>query len=329
MIKKIAVGLVVVLAVAIVATFTWREIEKEKANKRISEQIEQELAPYNLEKEKIQTELEQLEIDYDRELGKGTIVILFPNISEKIYTEFYPVFEKYGYKGALTVSLEQYPGKEGCLTVEQFRELLNAGWSYCIQWREDIPLEKWVFNLKKSLYSLQVSASNVVHFPNGMYQRKYDRALAAFGFKAAAHHGEEGRPVIEINSEGDVWHLGVVEIGTEETKELLEKALLEMQELVEKMILERGALAISIDVNQEGRMDSEDILYSVLTRLEPHTRSGRLQIVGFSDVKSYLAEKETRAAVAEENRRVKKEELENALAEVQKQIDNVYVKYGR
>lgn len=98
MIKKIAIGLVVVLAVAIVATFTWKEMKKEKINKQISDQIEQELAPYNLEKEKIQTDLEQLEINYDRELGKGTVVILFPDISEKIYTEFYPILNEYGYK---------------------------------------------------------------------------------------------------------------------------------------------------------------------------------------------------------------------------------------
>ena len=130
MIKKIAIGLVVVLAVAIVATFTWKEMKKEKINKQISDQIEQELAPYNLEKEKIQTDLEQLEINYDRELGKGTVVILFPDISEKIYTEFYPILNEYGYKAALTVSQEQFPGKEGCLTAEQFQELLNAGCNY-------------------------------------------------------------------------------------------------------------------------------------------------------------------------------------------------------
>ena len=321
MIEKIAIGLVVVLAVAIVATFTWKEMKKEKINKQISDQIEQELAPYNLEKEKIQTDLEQLEINYDRELGKGTVVILFPDISEKIYTEFYPILNEYGYKAALTVSQEQFPGKEGCLTAEQFQELLNAGWNYCIQWHEDVPLEKWVFNFKNSLRSMRISASNIMYFPSGMYQQKYDRALEAFGFKAAVHHGEEGRPVVEMSGEGKVWHLGVAKMGEEGTQELLEKA-----------ILEKGAMALSIEFDQEEEteeVDEEDILYSRLNTLEPHTKSERLQIVGFADVKAYLNDKETRAVSAEENRRVKKEELENALAEVQKQIDDVYVKYGK
>ena len=127
--------------------------------------------------------------------------------------------------------------------------------------------------------------------------------------------------MVEMSGEGKVWHLGVAKMGEEGTQELLEKA-----------ILEKGAMALSIEFDQEEEteeVDEEDILYSRLNTLEPHTKSERLQIVGFADVKAYLNDKETRAVSAEENRRVKKEELENALAEVQKQIDDVYVKYGK
>ena len=74
----------------------------------------------------LEQQIKLLEQNY-KELttAKATTQVLFTDLHEDVYKECYPFMSKIGITGTLAVNSTQFPGKEGCITVEQYQELVE------------------------------------------------------------------------------------------------------------------------------------------------------------------------------------------------------------
>ena len=64
---------------------------------------------------------------YGSEMPAKPIVITFDSTSEGIYSKAFPVLQAQGYIGMMFLTVQDI-GKEGMLTVDQIKEMIQAGW---------------------------------------------------------------------------------------------------------------------------------------------------------------------------------------------------------
>lgn len=203
-------NILIIAIVALVGLIIFLGVTKKAEEKEAAKQakIEKESLPYNVEKEKLQVEMEDLEAKYQSEQKKkSTIQFLFTDIKEEMYKNCYPKMKENGFVGILALSNQQLPGKTGCITVEQFQELIKAGWTVCVKWDEKSSVNQWWPNLQKSIKDLGVQPE-CIYVPAGTYNTKLDSTIQKMGFSIVICGKNESQSPIQTKLEEGLWHVG-------------------------------------------------------------------------------------------------------------------------
>ena len=125
--KKIIPIVTIVLAIGLFA-FIWGVQKEENKTAMQHEKLYEQRRPLTVKQEQLEQELETLKKEYEKSKAPNAVVqVIFTDLSEKVYSECYPIMKEYEYTGTLTLSAKQLPGEEGCMTVDQFKELIDAG----------------------------------------------------------------------------------------------------------------------------------------------------------------------------------------------------------
>ena len=209
-IKKIVLIITAILAIGLFIFISKVNKEELKQQAR-NDEIEEMLRPFTVKKDSLNSELEQLEEEHNNKTKpKGTTQVIFTGLEEEVYTACYPIMQEHNYDGILALSWKQFPGAEGCMTLEQFQELITAGWKICVKWDSETPVAQWWPTLQQKLTELGVSAGQIVYFTTGTYSSTLDAQLKELGFTIVVHHGEEVESLIQTKDEDGIWHLGSV-----------------------------------------------------------------------------------------------------------------------
>lgn len=217
-------GIVCLAGAVCLGVFTWRDYQTQQEQAAGREEAEKLLRPLDVEWNRIQQEIDDLEEEYSLKMeGTGTAEVLFTHPDARVYEEAYPIMEEYGYTGVLAVSEQQFPGTEGNMSLEQFQELIQADWSTCIVWSGD-DMYTWLGALALKMQETGVPGSSVMYFPSETYLKEYDEILLAHGFAAAVHHGEAGE-MDTAAGEGGIWHPAAVGLQGETPKYRLDDAV--------------------------------------------------------------------------------------------------------
>ena len=212
--KQIWKAAALVLCVALVgllAFLLWREEQKRAESQLLYEQMEEELRPLSVEMYDLENKLEELEKDYNSEQqGMGSLIFLFTDLDEIIYTDIFPQMQEYGFTGVLCLSADHIPGNEGCLTQPQLEELMAAGWECCLVWEEEMEYEEWASVCQEVEEAAGIETPDTVYTMADTYNRDLDRFFEEQGFSAVIHHGEEALPLVQTDLEEGIWHLGAV-----------------------------------------------------------------------------------------------------------------------
>ncbi len=178
---------------------------------RQSEALAEKAEPLVWEQRERKQELDALEEQLQRqEYGLGSVVIVFTELREEIYTEAYPVLQEAGYPAVLAVTDREYPGGEGCICPEQYEELRSAGWETCVRWDGEQPLEGYMEQLREIFAGLQTAVPEAIYISDGSYTASCDTLVREAGFRTVIHHGEDGRGIITLGYEEEMWHAGAM-----------------------------------------------------------------------------------------------------------------------
>lgn len=77
-------------------------------------------------------------------IGCSMMSFLFMQCSDNLYNEAYQYMTLWKATGFFTVGKEEYPGKEGCITVEQYTKLCDAGWVPVVSASEEQLTEQYL-----------------------------------------------------------------------------------------------------------------------------------------------------------------------------------------
>lgn len=223
--KKIAIGVILVLLV-VFGVFFWKVQREDKAQQQAYEKWMQERRPLTVKKADYNNRLQKLEQEYENyTTPKATTHILFTDLHEDVHQVCYPLMKEYGYTGTLILSSEQLPGQENCMSVQQFQELLEAGWRTCIQWDETFMSERAWASFKSELDAIEIQVGEQIYFPRQTYAKELDEKISDKGFTIVICEYADTESPLQSEYEEGLWHVGAMGAMTKQPKFWLREAV--------------------------------------------------------------------------------------------------------
>lgn len=316
-ILKIA-AIVLSLLLAGSLTFSiWQEKQTEKGNKEKSVALEKELRPLEVERNRLRQELDTLKTEHkNRSKGAGSVVLLFTDLSENIYTEIFPQMKESGFAGMMAVSPGQIPGKSGCLSREQFKELIDAGWTYCLRWEEDLEPEGWLEACRAAMQELEIDEPGAVYFPADTYSSDMGRFLKKENFSIAVHHGEEEMPVVTADVTSGMWYPGAAAWNQQKASKALAEA-----------ISQGGGLVFTVGSDTESEQYEAETFSGMLRSLWEHCKKDELVVTDLMSAREYYEGLKNEQKDLRIEYQKTEADLEEQIEELGRDIDAVTGKY--
>lgn len=314
---RIAGIMAAVLLAGALVFFIWQEKAAEREKETVYVEMEKELRPLELEKRKLRQELDDLEKVYDEESqGMASLILLFADIDRTVYTEIFPKMKEYGFIGVLALSGEQIPGQEGCISKEQFDELMEAGWQCCTKWERNMTAREWKESVDKLVAETGITRPSAVYFPQGAYDSKLDNYLSSQGITIVVHHGEEGLSLTLPENGETLWHPGAIPWHQDGSRWELSG-----------VVTERGNMVFVTGLDSTEEEYSESGYISMLEDAKGYCESGELMVTDLKTACEYRGNLEDSQEGLSQNFEEKKAELDEQIEEVDRQIDGVTQKY--
>ena len=315
--KKIIPIVTIVLAIGLFA-FIW-SVQKEESKTAVQhEKLYEQRRPLTVKQEQLEQELETLEKEYQKSKAPNAVVqVIFTDLSEKVYSECYPIMKEYEYTGTLTLSAKQLPGEEGCMTVDQFKELIDAGWQVAITWQKGAAPKQWWPNLQNRLTVLGIEGSEVVYFPHDTYDAKLDATMQELGFSVAVVNKKEEETPLQLQHEDGVWHVGAVGMMTSKPRLWLREA-----------VAQDANLAYLVGFQLEEEMYNENSFRSMLNCFDEYEATEELITTNIGEAREHFRGRGAGVSPEIESQyQEKKAALEKELSKVKKQLEKIDAKY--
>ena len=314
--KKACISLTIVLSI-FMAGMLWKVHEKEETHNRLFQQIEIETRSLRLELYQAELELANQRKKFERQKkGNSTINFLFTDAGESVYTEAAPLMEEYGFCGIIVLSEQELPGRSGYLTIRQFQELLDEGWSWCIGVQEDEAQPKASCQrVAQWAKSNGIQAAEGVYFPDGTWTESCDEWMKDQDIKIAVM--EQEKDVVVTETEAEIWHVKLLDWRNEYRREKLEQA-----------VADGGNLVYSIQYGKNTLGSDKEYLLSMIQRIDSYCQSDHAQVATLTEACEYRKSVESGRDQAETLWAKEKEELERKIEKLNEEIDAVYARYS-
>lgn len=315
--KKVVPIVTIVLAIGL---FVFVLFVQKKEHKKTTRQdlIYEQSRPLSVRKEELEQELETLRKLYEKSISpKASVQVLFTDLNEQVYTTCYPIMKEYEDTGILTVSATQLPGEEGCMTKEQFQELVDAGWDVYVTWQTKGDAKKWWPNLQNKLTVLGVRAGKTMYFPKGTYQADADKVLLELGFTSVLISKNDEESPLQMQEEEGIWHVGAVGMMTSKPKLWLREA-----------VAQDANVAYLVGFSLEEELYNENSFRSMLNSLEEYKATEELIVTDVEDARDgFRARNLGVDTETEKQYQEQKTALEVELADVKKQLQEMEANY--
>lgn len=315
--KKVVPIVTIVLAIGL---FAFVLFVQKKENKKATRQelIYEQSRPLSVRKEELEQELETLRKLYEKSISpKASVQVLFTDLNEQVYTTCYPIMKEYEDTGILTVSATQLPGEEGCMTKEQFQELVDAGWDVYVTWQTEGDAKKWWPNLQNKLTVLGVRAGKTMYFPKGTYQVDADKVLLELGFTSVLISKNDEESPLQMQEEEGIWHAGAVGMMTSKPKLWLREA-----------VAQDANVAYLVGFSLEEELYNENSFRSMLNSLEEYKATEELIVTDVEDAREGFRARDLGVDTETEKQyQEQKAALEAELADVKKQLQEMEANY--
>lgn len=155
-------------------------------------------------------ERDQLRSEYAQKTnGIGTLTVLFTELGQGFVDELLPTMESSGLVGMLAFTDEKYPGAEGCLTLEQWRELHEKGWEHCLYWDGAAPLDTWLTETSAQLMRMGVPMTSAIYSAAAVNESQ-KTVLRQHGISTVAYPTEDLAVYVADVPENGIWMVGAM-----------------------------------------------------------------------------------------------------------------------
>lgn len=151
------------------------------------------------------------------------IVLFVDNIEQNLIDTAFPmIYGIYGYKATAVMSDLKTPGDEGCITLDEYKMLIDSGWDFAIgagslklsAMDGESQLCEYIEKYREKLEEKDIPMPQTFCFDVNGYDEKFDDILWDNGFKIVRHYGETGEKFSKSISGGRIYHLACGRICT-------------------------------------------------------------------------------------------------------------------
>ena len=314
--KKVTI-ILLAFVLAILATMIWDEKKQEKITADTFRICEEKAASLETEKRSLMEKIDSLKNQrMNMNDGHGTITIIITDLDEVVFDEIWIDMQEHGMAGVLLLSEGQFPGKDGNITMEQFRQIIDSGWEYCLGWNAQGELDSWLSAEKDEFERAGLEFPETIYFSNGNYQQEQDEILKKFGISGAVCYREETVSISTTFEDSSLWCLMAYPFHVKGGKTY-----------AENVISHDRSCAFTVGKIVKEEMYQRDNFVDMLDQLKSWREKNGLQIMTVKETRQYrqsLYEQgedkkaELEAQIAELNRQVE---------ELDKEINNIYKEY--
>lgn len=311
-IKIFAVIVTVILAVLLAAALTANH-NAEKEELQNAEKLEKMITPLNIKLGELDSERQALDDLYEKKInGMGTVGLVYINADDAVYDIAYQQMSEYGYSGVIALSDISFPGDEGCITAEQFDEMLAAGWKWCVTFpAESETPEADIDMLLARALDTGLENSNMIYFPDESYTPEYDEWLSAHGFDIVLH--QEGN--VDSESE-EAWYADVVDWRSKLRRQYLAAASDNYASIVYEVTLRPDY------IDTDTRFHS-----SLLSTMNEYCEDEKIRFLTPDEAKKYRLEVEAGQDAASKELQSKRDEIDAKIEAVHAEIDEICRKF--
>ena len=198
----------VLLLVAVSLTLSFASCKRSSYNA----EYEKKLADLIYENQMLINEKNQLDSVMEKELGNASFMsFVFVEIDAELYTDVYPMMSaenEADLVGIVALSEDELPGMTGNISIDQYNELISAGWGNALYWNGEGELADFIERMQTLLGGMEIELPQNIIFASGVYTKAFDEILLQHGIENAVHSGEEELRYIEQSNPDGVWHPG-------------------------------------------------------------------------------------------------------------------------
>ena len=195
---------------------------KDDADAERALEYENKLAELTLEKQRLISERHKVKNGMIETIGNNAYMsFVFVDLDAGLYEDVFPIFSEGDIKlvGTMALSVDELPGMDGNITMEQYQELVNCGWGTTLYFEihdEDTALDStasltgFLDTMKSSLGAMNIPYPDSIVFDDGCYSVELDDVLKVYGMKTVLHDGENDFGLVAGDCPGEIWHAGVI-----------------------------------------------------------------------------------------------------------------------
>lgn len=271
--------------------------------------IDQAARPLRVERRRLEDEQKTLMQEQTQQrLGKGVITFVFTELSSKLYEKAFPVMDKNEYVGVLALSDQQFPGKEGCISIKEYQDLLDHGWKTCIYWDAWTDFDTYMSDMKEQMKELGKDLPKIIYFAPDRYKDEYDKELEEYGFQIVVHHGEGEYSLITRADESKIWHIAALSWNRSGIKAY-----------INKVAQYGGALSLAVDFGDKRSGYDKEIFSNMCSYMQ--SLKERLIVTDYQESRSYRSSIGINMAIQSEI-----DWYQNEIDEINREIEQIYKK---
>ena len=274
----------------------------------------QKVTPLYDQLNKLEKELSNLEQEFSSAVvPKATAQIVFTELDERVYDVCYNLMKQRHFTGVLVLSNDQLPGESGCMSKEQFQELIEAGWTTCISIDDYVDVSADLPAFIEKLNENNIEVPNVLFISKGL--NSFESRFESDEFSIVVYEGSNNSSVIQTSIGTKTWYLGAVGLRSSYAKRLLTEA-----------VDYRGNLAFLVGYSQKSQMYNADYFINMLDELETHLKNGNLIVCSPTEAKEhYIARKSSKTQEEIEQYNSQKKEIEKEIDIIKQKIEDAYI----
>lgn len=225
MVKKVLFGLLCVVLAGLLGFGILQSKREDQARAQALSEINEQLEPLRSRKLELEAELAGLKRENEEEMsGMATLSLLVTDLDADLATQIVPALQEADVPAVLVLSQTQFPGDEGCITVEDLQQRLEDGWDYCVAWDGSDSFDEWYPDMSRRLEDIGLAMPKALYCEGKSYSADLAKAAQARGITTIVHNGEQDQPIVSVEFE-DLWKMGSVRWIASGGRNLLEQAV--------------------------------------------------------------------------------------------------------
>lgn len=271
------------------------------------------------EKRAVIKKMDTLDASINEAAGtKGTLNIIFIDMTETIYTDVLPVMTDNNFTGTLAVTAKDLPGVEGKLTDEQIIQMVNSGWKLIPRWSEGDG-ETGIATAEAWIRQYGYDPEGCVMIDEEKHTEEVEAILVAAGYNTIViRSADDNKDVVYTDEIGDVWKPRAVGYLYKERKTSLSA--------VSKM---GGHMAFTIGFDEPHDKEefNPQMLSSMLSYLRSCENQDLFKCMNIRETRDFRSGVDSLRREAIANTEAERAEYAAELERIEKAIADIYAEY--